>query len=444
MRNSTKFGTTIQAILILSLLGIGIVSASLSTVYNPFTGKLDYIYPLTSSDNVSIGELNATSINMNGVYLGDLFVNVSGDTMTGDLITHNLKPPSSNTYDLGATNNFYRNAYFQNWYGPKFPLGSGAEWVLYFDASNNVIQVMNDFSIYPNGLTPTSNLGGVGTESYPKLRHWNNIYYSGTLYGGDVSIGNLDMSGDANITGNLTLSSDPTLPYHAATKNYVDIVASAFGIRFYTTDSIDGDTGYYKGTLSIPSYADHTITVSSLTDDELIATWITESGASLDKVIRGLHEGVLFAEKTSGTKDLRVYFRLYERLTNTSEVLIGMSMNSGEIDTLDAYVASMLLDKDYNLSTGSRLVLKIYADVSSGGSAPEITIHSGTDYHSYIQVPTNLEVLEDIFVPYSGATNNVNLGNKNITTSNTMIITNGTTSWNIYVDENGTLNFMVS
>jgi len=204
--------------------------------------------------------------------------------------------------------------------------------------------------------------------------------------------------------------SDFTLAEEIVNKDYVDNVASAFGIRFYTTDSVDGGTGYYEGTLSIPGFADHTIVVSDLTNDELIATWITESGASLDKAIRGLHEGVLFCEKTSGTKDLRIYFKLYERESGGTENLIGTSMYSREIDTLDAYIASLLLGEDYDLASGSRLVLKLYAGVSGSGNAPEITIHCGTDYLSYVQAPTNLEILEDIFVNRAGDTMTGSLG----------------------------------
>jgi len=134
-----------------------------------------------------------------------------------------------------------------------------------------------------------------------------------------------------------------------------------------------------------------------------------------------LAEGILFAEKTSGTEDLRIYFKLYERTSGDVENLIGTSMYSSEVDTLDNYIAALLLDEDYDLGAGSRLVLKLYADVSGSGNAPEITIHCGTDYLSFIQAPTNLEILETIFVPYSGAASNVDLGGHDLTAGNLLL-----------------------
>jgi len=43
------------------------------------------------------------------------------------------------------------------------------------------------------------------------------------------------------------------------------------------------------------------------------------------------------------------------------------------------------------------------------------------------------------YVPYTGATSNVDLGNYNLTIDDTFKLTNTTTTWNMYVDVNGTL-----
>ena len=43
------------------------------------------------------------------------------------------------------------------------------------------------------------------------------------------------------------------------------------------------------------------------------------------------------------------------------------------------------------------------------------------------------------FVPYTGANANVDLGSYNLTIDDTLQLTNTTTTWNMYVDVNGTL-----
>jgi len=183
-------------------------------------------------------------------------------------------------------------------------------------------------------------------------------------------------------------------------KGYVDWVATAIGANYYMTDDTDGDTGYKVCSLTPSAGSETYIEASGVTDDQLLGTWISDVGEAPAKLLRGIYDWFIFAEKVSGTKTLRLYWELYERKTDTSEVLIATSSESNELDTgvKTSYVVPLVLDSDYTPDSGSRIVGKIYASVSGGGNDPTVRLYYQGVSGSRWEIPTSTEVLNSIYI----------------------------------------------
>jgi len=166
------------------------------------------------------------------------------------------------------------------------------------------------------------------------------------------------------------------------------------------TDDDDGDTGYKVCSLTPSAGSETYIEESGVTDGQLLGTWISDVGEAPAKLPRGMYDWFIFAEKTSGTKTLRLYWELYERKTDTSEVLIATSSESNELKTGEktGYVVPLALDSDHTPDSGSRIVGKIYASVSGGGNAPTVKIYYQGASGSRWEIPSTTEILNNIYI----------------------------------------------
>ena len=172
---------------------------------------------------------------------------------------------------------------------------------------------------------------------------------------------------------NTTLQSSDSLK-SLVNKEYVDLVVTSLGASYYMYDEDDA-TGYKTCYLDPSGDAETYIDGASLSDDDYIGGWISASGEAPTKLLKGIFNWNITMEKTAGTQTLRVYWKLYERKSDTTEVLVGTSTNSNEISSKATYIVPLELDDDYIPDSGSRIVGKLYADVSGGGSAPTVRIY---------------------------------------------------------------------
>jgi len=189
-------------------------------------------------------------------------------------------------------------------------------------------------------------------------------------------------------------------PKQFVNKGYVDWIATAIGANYYMTDDTDGDTGYKVCSLTPSAGSETYIEESGVTDGQLLGAWISDVGEAPAKLPRGMYDWFIFAEKTSGTKTLRLYWELYERKTDTSEVLIATSSESNELKMGEktSYVVPLALDSDYTPDAGSRIVGKIYASVSGGGNAPTVKIYYQGASGSRWEIPSTTEILNNIYI----------------------------------------------
>jgi len=183
-------------------------------------------------------------------------------------------------------------------------------------------------------------------------------------------------------------------------KDYVDWAATAIGANYYMTDDDDADTGYKVCSLTPSADSETYIEISGITDDQLLGTWISDVGEAPTKLLRGIFDWFIFAEKTSGTKTLRLYWKLYERKADDSEVLVATSSESNELDmgVKTSYIVPLTLDSDYTPDSGSRIVGKIYASVSGSGNAPTVKIYYQGVSGSRWEIPSSTEILDSIYV----------------------------------------------
>ncbi|MBW1726901.1 MAG: hypothetical protein JRJ62_04835 [Deltaproteobacteria bacterium] len=124
-----------------------------------------------------------------------------------------------------------------------------------------------------------------------------------------------------------------------------------------------------------------------------------------DKLLLGVYNWRIYAEKTGGTKTLRLYWKLVERKNDDSEVVIATSVVSNEvISGKNSYIIPLNLASDYDIASDSYVVGKIYADVSGGGSAPDVTLYYEGSSHSHWQIPVNTEILDNLYVKKAGDT----------------------------------------
>ena len=180
-------------------------------------------------------------------------------------------------------------------------------------------------------------------------------------------------------------------------QDYIYEVATALGSRYYMYQDTDSGTSYKLCLTSASSDTTETYTKASLSNYDYIMGWISPAGVEFDKMIEGWYDWKVYAAKTAGTKTLRIFWSLYERKSDGSEIWISSSATSGAITTKDAIRLFLSLSADYEVTSGSRIVGKIYASVTGGGSAPTIALYYEGDEDSHWEIPTNTELLDATF-----------------------------------------------
>ncbi len=217
---------------------------------------------------------------------------------------------------------------------------------------------------------------------------------------------------------NTTPSGSPDIK-SLVNKQYIDWAISSLGASYYMYRDTDA-TGYKTCYLNPSTNSETSIVASSLSDNDYIGGWISAIGEAPQKLLKGVYNWYITMERTGGNRTLRVYWKLYERTAGDTEIEIATSSYSNEITSRASYIVPLQLDSDYIPASDSRIVGKLYADVSGTGNAPELTIYFEGNTSSRWEIPANSEVFQNIFVPYDGATSNIDLGSKNLTTNGTI------------------------
>jgi len=206
------------------------------------------------------------------------------------------------------------------------------------------------------------------------------------------------------------------------TKEYVDSAVTAMGVRYYMTD-VDDFNGYKLCSLAPDTNTETYIEVSNVVDGQFLGGWISAQGEEPDKLVRGVYNWHMYAEKITGTKDARLYWELIELKDDNTETVVATSAYSDELGEKARYNPFLVLQDDWDVADTSRVVGKVYANVTGSGNAPTVRIYYRGSSGSHWEIPANTEILTEMFVPYTGATKDVNIGNNNLYVGGNLTIT---------------------
>jgi len=191
---------------------------------------------------------------------------------------------------------------------------------------------------------------------------------------------------------------EPVDPYDASRKKYVDVAVTGLGIDYYLLDATDSGVPSYKSmTLTPPTLSEAYVEVASSTPGDVeVASWIAPTDG-VNVALLGVYTLHAQAEKVGGNIDVRMYFEVYERESGGTENLIVTSYLSDLINGRRDVVVSAILDSNYSLASGSRLVFKVYVRFLSSGSSTTVRFYYQGDVRSRVATPTQKEVLDTLY-----------------------------------------------
>jgi len=216
---------------------------------------------------------------------------------------------------------------------------------------------------------------------------------------------------------------EPTEPYDAARKIYVDVATTGLGMNFYLLDEADTEVSAYKQmSITPPELSEAYVETShNGVGDYEIGAWIAPAG-SIPVLRLGVYTLHFQAERVSGNIGVRFFFRLYERDSEGNETLIAESSLSDIVTDRRNVVVSLVLPHDYELSEGSRLVLKVYARYLSGGSSTTVRLYYQGAVRSRLATPIAKEILDTLYAARLHASQHAKGGVDELVLSITQII----------------------
>jgi len=200
-------------------------------------------------------------------------------------------------------------------------------------------------------------------------------------------------------------------------------VASPTGILTYVLTNDSSDISTYYDLTALPAFtagSAASVPVSVTTSETLLASFATNVGYPNTTIIpSGVITSHYETTKGSGGQSYTTRFRLYKRSSGGTETLLITSDNSTATTANTAQQQSPLaiVASDITLDPTDRLVLKVFATMESSSATITLAFDNGTG--ALIRIPT-ASVDATNFIPYVGATKNVDLGTKDLTTTSTL------------------------
>ena len=197
--------------------------------------------------------------------------------------------------------------------------------------------------------------------------------------------------------------------------------AQALAIRTFIPAVTASDIGTYYELQSINVYtvgAAGSSAPSVTTSPTLLAAFATEPGyPNMLRIPVGLMELHFDTQKTAGANNYSCHFELYKRTAGGVETLLETSAAGGSsaLNTLVHQEIQHIINTEHVLASTDRLVVKVYATMAS--SSATITLYWDDSYDSFFRLPSEA-IDSSTYVPYSGATADVNLGTNKLSGAN--------------------------
>lgn len=202
---------------------------------------------------------------------------------------------------------------------------------------------------------------------------------------------------------------DPTLESHLATRQYVDdSVHFIFEYFFNNTASNIGGI-YYKMLdrhTGEPGSSLPTVDLETGDNQALVNFATDPNSPGVDVIESGVYTAHIHAEKTVGTKPVKIYCTFVRHEADIgegiTETLIGTSATSGYITSSEEVRLHTTIFADVQLALTDRVVVKFYANVEATGSKVTVVLHIEGTTSSHVAIPITTEVLDAIFLRQDG------------------------------------------
>ncbi|HTP57146.1 MAG TPA: hypothetical protein VMJ72_02635, partial [Candidatus Paceibacterota bacterium] len=326
---------------------------------------------------------------------------------------------------------------------------------------------------YPPGYVPGQSLASLDSVVANGNQTGRIAFFNGGLYGGngsfqtvaanrDASFGSvddqsdisftvhskglaLDTNGNADFGGTVSAQNADVVGYSSASSTFGSGLSNCAGAEFlqyssssgtfvctsaavavvpaqgtltYYFSSSSSDVATYLVQRTRPQDTTTTIVTPDLnTGTNMLANWITPSGTpNLTFVPAGQYEFHIHVAQLTGDQTVRVYAEVWETNASGSDVaLLGTSEPSAPINNAETEYPLFFTTADVHTmaSSASRIVTRVYALVSGSGAAPQVILYTGGEADSHISLPSNT-VDASTFIPYTGATQDIDLGDHNL------------------------------
>lgn len=185
-------------------------------------------------------------------------------------------------------------------------------------------------------------------------------------------------------------------------KSYVDFAVASLSINYFLTNEDTGvndpDDGEYKKTSLEPvDIPEQSISVSgSNADDYHIQSWVCPEDYLPTELLAGIYSLTIDAERTDGTRRVRLFYRAYEKKDDETEEFLIESAPSELITDRESIVVSGRLPY-HEMDEGSCIVFKLYMRREQQASSDEVTVYYGGDTGANISLPTSTVILDEIY-----------------------------------------------
>lgn len=203
------------------------------------------------------------------------------------------------------------------------------------------------------------------------------------------------VNGEIFVKDKLSYSTQPDFDnYSLVTKSYVESLIPS-GIRYYMTNNPCGIiSGCSLTQITLPDSLEVEISKQVTQLDEIIINFVSPEDSFFQRLILGEYNWNVFLSAANNNR-LKVYWELVEWNSGQDTVIAQSTYTEFINTTVSRYRIPLYLANDYELQTGSRVVGRIR--VYSLSQTTTIQIKILGDYNSHWAIPTNVEVLSQIF-----------------------------------------------
>lgn len=402
-------------------------------------GPASYMQFPDSTNQFTAYPGTATTLTLSGLVSAGSITS-SGDVgVTGNInLTGNIIPTSTNTYNLGSPGAKWANVF----------IGPGSLYLTDTVTANTVALTATNNVLFLNGFSGLTN-GNLYFNQNSILTLTPNV----DITVGNVSndTGNLVVNRSTNFlrdthSANIFATGNVTARYFIGDATFLTNVAPA--VQQYLFANIASSVSPYYQSIALSEYSGSlttgtvTVTVTGTVKGAgtLLASFLTNVGhPNILTLPAGFEQFTFETTKASGNAGYICYVELYKRTAAGTETKLATSDSTSEVTQNGAIAqqtVGMFIASPITMAVTDRLLVKVYAYKSSGSGNPSITLTFGDNTNSGYQIGL-LPPTVNNFVPYTNATNDVDLGSYQLTTTGNITGGNASITSNLVVSQSG-------